>query len=437
MDKSKIQFTNGDYKRLSNRIRENATEISADDYEMLQILRLTYKEPLAIVFESLYKMSHKVNENSICTYRIKRIESIISKLLRFPKMEVQRASDIAGCRCIMPTNDNVIRLVDLIKKQERHLPFFVKGENNYILNPKENGYRSVHLNIQMKEQPCKVIEIQIRSLEQHNWATLVEISDVLFSSQLKEYNDKINPELYKFHQILAKQDDEMTLDDKRLLSEISGKYRYLEKLGKVFNQNSIDLRSQRNKLKMSKVSFFLISTGSDGKPELHAFENFDEAEKMYFEMFSNNPNNKNIVLTHLSKTTFEKLSIAYSNYFLTYNATLFRILNAISDVTIYAYNNFRLSEFQKNYKAFGYIIITWFGEKIKETDIINKDVNIKKSKKKKKEWFASIASSLQIANSIINNMQEGFNSNPIYWIMKVQKNKINQELMKYFSKEKN
>ena len=436
MDKDEVRYTKGDYKRLSNRIRTNPKEISNEDYEMLQALRLTYKEPLAIVFDSLYKIAHKVNENSICTYRIKRIESIISKLIRFKDMEVQRASDIAGCRCIMPTNEDAIRLIELIKKQEQHLPFFIKGENDYITKPKENGYRSVHLNVQMKDESKKVIEIQIRSLEQHNWATLVEISDVLFSSQLKEYNDKVNPELYRFHQILAKNDIELTLEDKRLLAEISGKYRYLEKLGNVFNQNSIDLRSLRNKLKMSRVSYFLISTGSDGKPELQAFEYFDEAEREYFNMFSNNPDNKNIVLTHLNKTSFEKLSIAYSNYFLTYNATLFRILKAISDITIYAYNHYRFIEFKKNYRAFWIISITWFGKKLEEADIFNKDVNVRKSIKKKKEWFVSIASSLQIVNSIINNMQKGFHSNFLYIVMKYYKGRIDKELMTDLIREK-
>ena len=56
----------------------------------------------------------------------------------------------------------------------------------------------------MNDESKKVIEIQIRSLEQHNWATLVEISDLLFQSKLKEFNDKKCPDLYEFHRILAK-----------------------------------------------------------------------------------------------------------------------------------------------------------------------------------------------------------------------------------------
>lgn len=432
MNKQDLQYTNKAYKRLSNRIRENPSEISPNDLEMLQILRLTYKNPLATVFKELCKIAHRVDSNSICTCRIKRIESIISKLQRFKDMEVQRVVDIAGCRCIMKTIDNVYTLINQLNEKERYLPFLVRIRKDYIAKPKESGYSSVHLDAILKEEPHKVIEIQIRSLEQHNWATLVEISDVLFSSQLKECSDKINPDLYKFHQILAKQNECMTLNDKRLLSEISEKYHYLTRLGNVFNNNFIDLRRQRNKLKTRPSQhFFLISTStkSDNKtPELNSFENFDKAEDEYFKMFEEESDNKNIVLIQLRETTFEKLSIAYSNYFLTYNATLFRVLKAIADVIVYAHNNFRLTEFQKNYKSFWYIIINWFGKKLEEIVSFNNDVNIRRSKKKKDEWFASIASNIQSAVSIINNMQKEFRTNHLYLIVKFIKRRIDKEV---------
>lgn len=125
-------------------------------------------------------------------------------------MEVQRVADIAGCRCIMTSNEGVIKLYELIKKQEQNLPFHVKGENNYIEKPKDNDHRSIHLNVEMNDIEKKVIEIKIRSLEQHNWATLVEISDLLFQSNLNEYNDKVCPDLYEFHRSLSKKDSELT-----------------------------------------------------------------------------------------------------------------------------------------------------------------------------------------------------------------------------------
>lgn len=116
----------------------------------------------------------------------------------------------------------------------------------------------------------------------------------------------MEPELYEFHKILSKPDCDFTIHDYTRIAEISGKYKYLEKIGSIFSANTIELRQQRNKLRMSKISFFLISTGSDGKPLLRGFKNFDDAETAYFEWFSNNSDNKNIVLTHLNKTSFDK-----------------------------------------------------------------------------------------------------------------------------------
>lgn len=89
-------YSKGDYKRLSDRIRKNPNNIESSDYEMLQALRLTYKDSLATVFNTLDRLAHGIDKDCVCTYRIKRIESIISKLLRFPDMEVQRVADIAG-----------------------------------------------------------------------------------------------------------------------------------------------------------------------------------------------------------------------------------------------------------------------------------------------------------------------------------------------------
>lgn len=225
--------------------------------------------------------------------------------------------------------------------------------------------------------PDKVIEIQIRSLDQHNWATLVEISDLIFDSKLKEYNDKECPELYDFHKLLAKQDHEFTIIEKKRIAEISGKFHYIEKLGTLFMQNYKNLRDERNKLKNKKNSFFLISTDQEGKPELTQFSNFDEAEKAYFDTFINNSNNKNIVLTYFKRTTFNKISVAYSNYFLTYNITLFRVLRIIADLSVHAFNNHKIKEFKRNYKAFWYIVDKWWGDYI-----MNENKSFLKEKRK-------------------------------------------------------
>ena len=421
-------YTNGDYKRLGRRIRKEPDNIAKEDYQMLQDLRIANKSALATTFKALHHAALKIDKDSVCTYRIKRIESIISKLIRFQDMEAQRIADIAGCRCIVTSEKNVMALYEYLKKEEKKLPFTIRSEKNYIESPKENGYRSIHLNVQTKEPPLKVVEIQLRSLDQHNWATLVEISDVLFQSKLKEFGDKVNPDLYEFHRLLAKRDSELTLSDKKKISEISGKYHYLERLGTLFTENHLNLRAQRNKLKTSRnAPFLLISTDKEGKPELKDFSNFDNAETAYFEMFLNNPENKNIVLTHFKNTTFDKISIAYSNYFMTYNETLFRILNSIADVSVDAFNKYKIGEFKNNYKAFLFILSKWFTNKQKEIRLYNEDKNIRRSNMKKREWTSSITSNVSKVNMIIKKMFQEFNSNIWYYFIKRIRTKLEKE----------
>lgn len=411
-------FSNGDYKRLSKRLREAtpSSGISREDYEMLQTLRISYKEPLSDIFKILNCRAHKEDPNSVCTYRIKRIESIVNKLHRFKNMQVHNMADIAGCRCIMTKESDAIGLYERLQKYVAKNPdvLVIKRVNDYISIPKESGYRSIHLEVYLATAPDKVIEIQIRSLEQHNWATLVEISDVIYKSQLKEHDDKNEPLLYEFHQILSKKSDDLTLLDKRRISKLSGQFKYLETLGKRFSNNILELRDQRNNLRAAKAgSYYLISTDEYGSPEINQFPDFCEAEKRYFEMFVDNSGNKNIVLTHFTDVSFEKISMAYSNYVMTYNATLFKILKAIGEVAAIDYNNYELRSFIRNYRAFWGIIATWFKERANEIQRFT-SAKLIKSSKKKEEWTISLGSSFLTVWRIIKEVQGQFKEGILY-----------------------
>ena len=107
-----MPLSKGEYKRLTERLRsaESAKSISAEDYEMLQGLRVQYKVPLSKVYDIIKRLARRVDLDSVCTYRIKRIESIVSKLQRQNKMQVHRMADIAGCRCIMSKEEDAIQL---------------------------------------------------------------------------------------------------------------------------------------------------------------------------------------------------------------------------------------------------------------------------------------------------------------------------------------
>ncbi len=396
-------YSNSDYKKLGDRIRADINNISDADYEMLQYLRTSYKSPLSTVFNSLEQLAHKVDANCVCTYRIKRIESIISKLIRFPEMQVNRAEDIAGCRCILSNEKQVYDLYHRILKRISKLPFEIKGKiNDYIENPKESGYKSIHLNVVVKGDNRR-IEIQLRSLEHHNWATLVEISDLLYGLKLKENGRSCNNELFDLHLLLSRSVQSLGLNEINSIADTIIKYKYIHKLGEVFAQNYIEVRKHWNSLRLQSKHFFLIATGRDGIPEIQGFANFDEAETQYFEMFVSNKSNKNIVLTHLQNTNFTKISIAYSNYFLTFNNTIIRILYHLSQAVEESFNRNQINRFGRYYDAFLDMMLFWMEKQIIEINSFKCDNNISKSKKKHNEWANTITAGIQIFNGIFHH----------------------------------
>tara|TARA_R110002072_G_scaffold17612_1_gene66567 strand:- start:106 stop:1146 length:1041 start_codon:yes stop_codon:yes gene_type:complete len=132
--------------------------------------------------------ANKVNRNSYVVQRVKRSPSIIAKLQRFPNNQLTTMQDIAGIRAIMNNLEEVESLREKLKKVAKSHEF--KSYDNYITNPKDSGYRSVHLiykfnNPTDKETNGLLIEIQIRTELQHSWATAVETMSTFLGTNLK------------------------------------------------------------------------------------------------------------------------------------------------------------------------------------------------------------------------------------------------------------
>ena len=401
------KYSNKEYRKLGDRIRNNPQSVSDTDLLMLQHLRLSYKEPLAIIFKSIEHAAHKVDQNCICTYRVKRIESIISKLIRFPEMQVNRAEDIAGCRCIMSSVEKVYDLYNRLLRNKDKLPFIIKGTiHDYIKSPKESGYRSIHINAVLKDGDNRRIEIQLRSLEHHNWATLVEITDLLFNIKLKEIGKQSNNDLFEFHRLLSVLENQLSKKEIYFLADIAIKYNYVDKIGTIFARNYLDVRYQWNRLKLQRNHFFLISTGSDGIPDFMGFTCFEEAEKAYFDKFVNNEENRNIVLTHLQQASFTKISVAYSNYFLTFNNTLIQILLYLSNAVTNSYRQNRVFLFNRYYQHFLDIIAFWMEKQWLEVNSFHRDRNAKNSLNLRTEWTNSIKNGANVLTYIFNRVHQ-------------------------------
>ena len=433
---SQLQYTKGMYNRLGDRIRQNPDSISTADLTMLQTLRLSYKNMLSAVFNILVEESKKIDKRiAIPTYRVKRIESIVSKLQREPKMQLSRMSDIAGCRCILQSNDKVYALK---KKLEERL--CVKHVNDYISTPKSNGYRSLHLIVSLSDNDSKTIEIQLRCLQDHNWATLVEITDLVYGTRIKELGS--DGELAEFHRLLScAYDPNLPIEQKKRIVDIANAHSYFKRISAIFSKNYIEVRNKWNASKQSKNNFYLISTDSSGSPEIASFKTFESAEKAYFETYLDNPGNRNIVLTHIKDASFDAISLAYSNYFLTYNALLVRCYQMMSDLVVLYYHSGMLVKFTNLYNQFLELTTHILGVHLADYVEFQNKVFSVRSINKRAEWANSIKGHL---NSIIGVLQVTYRKTPFKWkcfgcsVVKIilHKNFVRQQISPYKSEDK-
>lgn len=110
--------------------------------------------------------------------RTKEFQSALDKLNRKnePKtMEsIRKMHDIVGIRVIVPFLDDIYRVRDAIMRQPS---MKVEITKDYVVQPKDTGYRSLHLLVKMqvyfmettKEIP---VEIQIRTKAMDLWASM-------------------------------------------------------------------------------------------------------------------------------------------------------------------------------------------------------------------------------------------------------------------------
>ncbi|WP_394775516.1 hypothetical protein [Flavobacterium sp.] len=389
-------FTKGEIDRLGEKIRTQSIAIDDETLTELQFYRTSHKDSLANTFNILCSATRKVHATSIVTFRIKRFESIIGKLERFQDMRFSRMWDIAGCRCIVRDNQDVYKLQKLI--QNEPLLEIVKVYD-YIEKPQSDGYKSLHLFVKHKCSDI-VVEVQLRSLVDHNWATLVEITDLLFDSKLKEYGE--NKDLLRFHYLLSTP-DKLTIRDKYEIAKIIQQYNYFEKLSEVFSRNYLKVRKQWFDLQnQNNHRYFLIESKKDDVPKIESFYNFQQAENHYFNVYKTRQN-ANIVLTHLQTPNYNQISIAYSNYILTFHTFHSECLQILESLIVESLENKKYYAFFKNFNLYNGLVFRHIKNMMTEINEV-KDFSLtqkgKKSAKRRKEneWIEDIKKQVNQSN---------------------------------------
>ncbi|WP_380166320.1 GTP pyrophosphokinase family protein [Jannaschia sp. R86511] len=122
---------------------------------------------------------HEHNPIEHVSARLKTPESIIDKVSRKgcdPSFEAIRTTitDIAGLRVTCAFVSDVYRIADMLSQQDDLTVLAVK---DYVARPKPNGYRSLHLLVQvpvfLSDATVPVtVELQLRTIAMDFWASL-------------------------------------------------------------------------------------------------------------------------------------------------------------------------------------------------------------------------------------------------------------------------
>ncbi|MFA9376604.1 MAG: GTP pyrophosphokinase family protein [Lachnotalea sp.] len=176
---------NGDVSILEQETYINNPEIFINQTLQFQELMMMYdcaikevKTKLEVLNAEL-TVRYKRNPIEFISSRIKKPSSIAKKLKKKGKrtsveMIENSLSDVAGVRVICSFVDDIYEIASMLVRQD---DISLIDQKDYINDPKENGYRSFHLIVEIPvffsdQKKMMRVEVQIRTIAMDFWASL-------------------------------------------------------------------------------------------------------------------------------------------------------------------------------------------------------------------------------------------------------------------------
>ena len=320
-------YTKGALDRAGLALRNgNAT---AADLVMLENWRASHLYVINTFQSSLRSRRRRVDYGDSVTIaqRLKRRPTIIDKLTREPGMALSRMHDIAGCRLIFGSVEQLNSFrAGVLTSRAGHELIGDRNRYDYIMTPKPSGYRGVHdvykYNVNSYSgTPWNGlrIELQYRSIVQHAWATAVEISDIVNSTRLKfsDANRDISRLFLLTSEILSRALEGVPgYCADMSLNELVEEYHHLENevhaVARLRNLTSSQFRSLARTAKLFILINFVDGPRSGEFEAERFFDNRTAAER-YSILEAELEGQADVVLVGASEQDAVKL--AYTNYF--------------------------------------------------------------------------------------------------------------------------
>ena len=142
-----------------------AAEPSEADLDVFHDYRDSFGDALDALEAELWNIAPGVHALQVGT-RLKNVTSVIPKLRRKRGVPLAEMQDIAGARIVVPS------LAEVEEARAQFADERLIRTNDYRVDGVKHGYRALHLIL--RRAPGKVLELQIRTQVQNEWANTSE-----------------------------------------------------------------------------------------------------------------------------------------------------------------------------------------------------------------------------------------------------------------------
>jgi len=305
-----------------------AGEASAEDIEVMENWRASHAYVLN-TFQATLRKRSKGSTAAVGT-RLKRRATIENKVRRFPDMQLARMHDIAGCRIIFDTIEELLEFRGgLHQARFNHKRRGADNEErwNYLVNPKPDGYRGVHevYEYDVRSEGGKTwnglnVEIQFRTYAQHAWSTAVEVAGLLTLNKPKfgQGSEELIGQFRLASELIARhfEGSKSCLPDFSL-SEVKDKFRECEnstrilELFKRVNSKVVDIDFRKNNVLV--FPYVRVEDENTSDLEVYSFDNVFRAIERYNALEEKMSDRADVVLVRAD--SFDNMRVTFRNYF--------------------------------------------------------------------------------------------------------------------------
>ena len=316
-----LEYSKGAIRRAGEFLSTGGGDVEFfDAYTVLDNWRVSHDYPIQSMLGYFRNKAFDCDKNAIVARRLKRTPSIIEKLRRESGMKLDRMEDIGGVRIVVSDLKKVeeVRRA-IVDGRTRNL---LRRDRDYILRPKDSGYRGVHLiyrynGAKKADFPFHNVELQVRTKAQHAWATTVEVVGTFTRQGLKASEGEARwLDFFKlagkaFAAVETGELGEESLNLQRELVRRADNLGVMERL----QAYAVTTRYLNERPKKGDRFFIMTLNANSGEIGVSRFQSLEEATSEYGrkELELRDSDEEDVVL--VSTESIKTLKLAYPNYF--------------------------------------------------------------------------------------------------------------------------